>query len=608
MQTIVPPEGGQNIDSPSLANGRYTLVSGIGQGGMALVCRAFDTRLRVFRAIKVLLPEYARRKSIRRRFEAEAQTMAQLEHPHIVRVYDVVTEGRLPYLVMELLTHGTLIQWVETHGKMPPCMAVRATIELCRGTGAAHAQGIIHRDIKPHNVLITDAGTCKLADFGIAQVVREGSTKTGLAMGTLGYMAPEQHSNAKGVDARADVFSIGATLWKLLTNGPAHNLLPHVAEHGFDDLPGAVRDVIARCLQPNRDARPPSVDDLVYDLEYALERLPLDPRDVPPLLLPEEVTMAQRDPDTVDEDDGGDPFGAISMLFDDGDTWSTHAGLTGPGGSTVMGAKALPYTLPPKDEAMGVHERLADTDASMPDYVDADALRPHEGGFVVSLSAEDRQATAQAREIRHAHEQGRKGSSPDMPSLAELAEMGIEPEPAAPLTPWLVRTFVVRPLQAAVLPVLLGGFIAVSLLGFARYQAGARVGEMRDQGKELHTTVDKDAPMTIASVRSIGGETAPLEQLFLSLETERDPVVRVEISRELVEILEAQLDEQLPADPTQMSPYQVEALQRVRRLRAKLDVYEASVRVDAESRDSWQGTMLRLTGLQPQPSTLAQGI
>jgi serine/threonine-protein kinase len=114
--------------------------------------------LKVARAMKVLLPEYARNQTIYRRFQSEARTMARFEHPHLVRIYDVGHEGGLPFLVMELVTGGTLQRWIEAHGRMPPRLAIEATLQLVDGLSVVHAAGIIHRDIKPHNVLLAESG------------------------------------------------------------------------------------------------------------------------------------------------------------------------------------------------------------------------------------------------------------------------------------------------------------------------------------------------------------------------------------------------------------------------------------------------------------------
>ena len=145
--------------------------------------------------------------------------MATLEESRVVRVFDMgEDEGRV-YIVMELVEGGSLVDRVNAAGPLPPQLATQVAIQIAESLHVAHVAGVIHRDIKPHNILLTRSGDIRITDFGIAQVqsdASDGLTRTGAVMGTWGFMAPEQRSNAKGVDARADVFSTGATLWALM--------------------------------------------------------------------------------------------------------------------------------------------------------------------------------------------------------------------------------------------------------------------------------------------------------------------------------------------------------------------------------------------------------
>ena len=216
----VPPTRAEPLDAaPPLADGRYRLLSELGAGGMAIVYRGFDARLDVQRAIKVLSPEMAARPAIRQRFEVEARTMAKLQHPNIVSVQDVGVEGDRVYMVMELVESGSLMDRLEAGGPLSPVAACLAIEAILSALHVAHARGVVHRDIKPHNVLVTDAGTCKVTDFGIARVTagEHAGTRTGTAMGTWAYMAPEQRSSAKHVDGRADLYAVAATFYVLLT-------------------------------------------------------------------------------------------------------------------------------------------------------------------------------------------------------------------------------------------------------------------------------------------------------------------------------------------------------------------------------------------------------
>ena len=295
-------------DAPGLQDGRYVFLGRLGEGGMAGVYRVWDTRLKVYRAIKVLFPKFAKKRKLRSRFEGEAQTMARLEHPNLVRVYDVGTSYKLPYLVMELVPGGTLIDWLMDHGAMPPRMATECTMSLCRGTMHAHKLGVVHRDIKPHNVLISNQGMCKLTDFGIAQIEDQGMTKTGSVMGTLGYMAPEQRNDAKNVDVRSDIYAIGATFWKLLTNRTVRDMF--MAEEHIEMLEGVpelLRPIITRCVKYNRDDRYADVQSLMTDLEKALQKLGLD-QEGASLIRATPYEPAQLTTDI-------EPFTEIGMLF-----------------------------------------------------------------------------------------------------------------------------------------------------------------------------------------------------------------------------------------------------------------------------------------------------
>ncbi|MCB9682921.1 MAG: protein kinase [Alphaproteobacteria bacterium] len=273
-------------DPTALAGGRYLLVKRLGEGGMATVYRAFDQRLQVWRAIKVLLPEYARKKKIMARFEAEAQTMALLEHPHIVRVYDVDRDDDHAYIVMELVEGGSLVDWLETHGPMPPRLAVDVIVEVCQALQFSHGKGVIHRDIKPHNIMVDRDGVCRLTDFGIARAgdADVNLTKTGAVMGTWGYMAPEQRTDAKHVDARADVYAIAATLYSLLTDKTPMDLF--AADHDASMLAGVPEPlvpVLVKATEYRKETRYASANEFAAALLGVRDQLDALPANTPPL-------------------------------------------------------------------------------------------------------------------------------------------------------------------------------------------------------------------------------------------------------------------------------------------------------------------------------------
>lgn len=283
---MLPPPRELPDRAPRLAEGRYVLLARVGRGGMAGVYAAWDTHMEEWRAVKVLLPKHARDKSLRNRFENEALTMRSLEHPNLVRVYDVGAGEKLPFIVMELVNAGSLYRWTKTYGGMPPRMACEAMIQLCAGLGAVHARGVVHRDIKPRNVLIHHDGVLKLTDFGIAQLENSQETRTGLAMGTLGFMSPEQLHDAKSVDLRTDIYAIGATLWTQLTARKARDLFRLDDKPTLmDGVPDVLRGLLAKCLAYERDDRYPTAESLAEALDEILSRLPEDPADTPPLPL-----------------------------------------------------------------------------------------------------------------------------------------------------------------------------------------------------------------------------------------------------------------------------------------------------------------------------------
>ena len=200
--------------------GRYELVEDIGEGGMATVYRARDRELRREVAIKVLFPHLARRPEIVQRFHREARSAAGLEHPNVLRIYDVggAESDDPPYIVMELIKGRTLLQEIEQRGPVLAEIAACIGALLADALAAAHKAGIIHRDIKPANVLIAPGGRLLLADFGVARLETEDSlvTKTGALLGTPAYMSPEQASGDTAT-ARSDLYSLGATLYQLAT-------------------------------------------------------------------------------------------------------------------------------------------------------------------------------------------------------------------------------------------------------------------------------------------------------------------------------------------------------------------------------------------------------
>ena len=216
--------------------GRGELGDELGEGGMGTVYRARDRELRREVAVKVLFPHLARRPEIVRRFHREARAAAGLEHPNILRIYDVGGgDDDPPYIVMELVRGRTLLQEIEQRGAMLAEVVACVGALLGDALAAAHAAGVIHRDVKPANVLIAPGGRLLLADFGVARLETEDSlvTRTGALLGTPAYMSPEQASGDIAT-SRSDLYSLGATLYQLATGalpyaGPPARMMSLIA-------------------------------------------------------------------------------------------------------------------------------------------------------------------------------------------------------------------------------------------------------------------------------------------------------------------------------------------------------------------------------------------
>jgi serine/threonine protein kinase len=243
---------------------QYEIEREIGRGGMSVVYRARDIRLNRLVAVKVLPPEMAYDPAIRMRFTREAQTSAQLGHPHIVPIYDVGERDGIAFFVMALVTGGNLADLLAREPRLPVDDVRRFLCEIADGLAYAHTRGVIHRDIKPDNILLDqDSGRAMVTDFGIARAIEAGTrlTVTGNAVGTPTYMSPEQAMGERELDGRSDVYSLGVLAYQMLTGRvpfTAGNsmalLLKHVSEAPRPiadlrpDAPKALRDVVERAM------------------------------------------------------------------------------------------------------------------------------------------------------------------------------------------------------------------------------------------------------------------------------------------------------------------------------------------------------------------------
>jgi len=291
---------------------RYELVRPLGHGAMATVELTRDVELDRPVALKRLAENFARDEELRRRFLREARLAARLSHPNVVRVFDVGEDGGRPFIAMEYVEGGTLADLVARRGARPAPEVAKLGLQMCAGLAAAHAAGLVHRDVKPQNLLLGSDGVLKLGDFGIA-VGHEGTrvTLVGTVLGTAGYLAPEQ-ARGEQVTAAADIYAVGAVLYELLTGEPARTAtsLADLGAGGAFDLPdfaGRVRsappelvDAVTACLAVRPEDRPPSAAALAQRLapvatEAETLSLPADPsRRATEILAPSSRTATRR--------------------------------------------------------------------------------------------------------------------------------------------------------------------------------------------------------------------------------------------------------------------------------------------------------------------------
>jgi serine/threonine-protein kinase len=243
---------------------------------MATVYGGFDTMLEVERAVKVLSPNLCSNDKVRKRFMAEARAMAKLRHPNIVTIFDVGIEGETPYIVMEKIDGGAVIDWLDQHGPQGPEVAGNILLGVLAGLQASHDRGIVHRDIKPHNMLLSREGVVKITDYGIANVEEDerSFTKTGAIMGTLAYMPPEQRVSAKGLGPTADIFAAGASLFAILTHKEPFDLYNEsLFEQLYDGIAGAIQHVIMKACHYDPTKRYQSANAMSVALKRAMTEI-----------------------------------------------------------------------------------------------------------------------------------------------------------------------------------------------------------------------------------------------------------------------------------------------------------------------------------------------
>ena len=261
-------------------SGRYELLEKIGDGGMAVVYKGKDKLLNRFIAVKILRPEFTKDATFVENFKRESQAAAGLSHPNIVGVYDVGREGNINYIVMELIEGDTLNKIIEREAPMDYRKVIDISKQVAQALRVAHKNKIIHRDVKPHNIMITEDGVVKLADFGIARAVNDATLSTGSKIvGSVHYFSPEQ-ARGNYVDERSDIYSLGIVMYEMLTgkvpfdgDNPVTVALKHINEEIVPpiELEPGIPPALDRCVmkatskyQTNRYA---NADELIQELE-----------------------------------------------------------------------------------------------------------------------------------------------------------------------------------------------------------------------------------------------------------------------------------------------------------------------------------------------------
>ena len=262
-----------------LLDNRYEIQEVIGSGGMAVVYKARCHRLNRLVAIKILKDELSEDEEFRRRFHAEGQAVAMVSHPNIVSVYDVSSQGDANYIVMELIDGITLKQYMEKKGVLNWKETLHFAIQIGKALEHAHSKGIVHRDIKPHNVMVLKNGSVKVADFGIARVMSKSNTLTKEALGSVHYISPEQAKGGR-VDNRSDIYSLGVVMYEMITGRPPYDgespvavAIQHINGGAKmpstlnPNIPGGLEQIIMKAMAHDPGKRYTNATAMLYDMD-----------------------------------------------------------------------------------------------------------------------------------------------------------------------------------------------------------------------------------------------------------------------------------------------------------------------------------------------------
>ena len=262
-----------------LLDNRYEILEVLGSGGMAVVYKARCHRLNRLVAIKILKDDNLEDEDFRRRFHAESQAVAMLSHPNIVSVYDVSTSVMADYIVMELIEGITLKQYMEKKGTLNWKETLHFATQIAKALEHAHSRGIVHRDIKPHNVMVLKNGSVKVTDFGIARLMSKGNTLTKEALGSVHYISPEQARGGR-VDSRSDLYSLGAVMYEMMTGRPPYDgdspvsvaiqhinggaVMPSILN---PNIPGGLEQIIMKAMAHEIEKRYASASQMLSDMD-----------------------------------------------------------------------------------------------------------------------------------------------------------------------------------------------------------------------------------------------------------------------------------------------------------------------------------------------------
>lgn len=274
----------------TILGNRYEIIRKIGDGGMAFVYEAKDRLLNRVVAVKVLRPEFVDDEEFLAKFKREAEAVANISHPNIVNVYDVGCDGKVNYIVMEYVDGQNLKEIIKTEGTLDEYTALDITKQIAKALGAAHKKGVIHRDIKPHNILISSEGrNVKVADFGIAKAATNSTmTNIGSIIGSVHYFSPEQ-AKGKSVKNNADLYSLGIVLYEMLLgkvpfkgDSPISIALQHINEdiefslEEKTQIPQSIRTLIKKLTEKSPEDRYQSSEEVIEDIEYIEQNIDLD--------------------------------------------------------------------------------------------------------------------------------------------------------------------------------------------------------------------------------------------------------------------------------------------------------------------------------------------